>query len=115
MVQVVPPIASGNRLRSYHKGGFASCAEKGLSISAESFLPKVILECSGILKTGRHSIDPLFSPAFYRGAAGGHVYGVASVGLLDVLSSAPADPSVARLVSKPVSAASLLNPVRKAG
>ena len=38
-----------------------------------------------------------------------------SVGLLDVLSSTPAGPSVARLVSTPVCAASLRNPVRNAG
>ena len=38
-----------------------------------------------------------------------------SVGLLDVLSSTPAEPSVARLVSMPVCAASLQNPVRNAG
>ena len=38
-----------------------------------------------------------------------------SVGLLDVLSSTPAEPSVARLVSMPVCTASLRNLVRKAG
>ena len=38
-----------------------------------------------------------------------------SVGLLDVLSSTPAGPSVARLVSMPACAASLRNPVRNAG
>ena len=38
-----------------------------------------------------------------------------SVGLLDVLSSTSAGPSVARLVSTPVCAASLRNLVRKAG
>jgi hypothetical protein len=38
-----------------------------------------------------------------------------SLGLLDVLSSTPAGPSVARLVSTPVCAASLRNPVRNAG
>ena len=38
-----------------------------------------------------------------------------SVGLLDVLSSTSAGPSVARLVSMPVCAASLRNPVRNAG
>jgi hypothetical protein len=38
-----------------------------------------------------------------------------SLGLLDVLSSTPAGPSVARLVSMPVCAASLRNPVRNAG
>ena len=38
-----------------------------------------------------------------------------SLGLLDVLSSTPAGPLVARLVSMPVYAASLRNPVRKAG
>jgi hypothetical protein len=38
-----------------------------------------------------------------------------SLGLLDVLSSTPAEPSVARLVSMPVYAASLRNPVRNAG
>ncbi|MGA2264141.1 MAG: hypothetical protein ABSH28_22245, partial [Acidobacteriota bacterium] len=38
-----------------------------------------------------------------------------SVGLLDVLSSTPAEPSVARLVSMPVCAASLRNLVRNAG
>ena len=38
-----------------------------------------------------------------------------SVGLLDVLSSTPAEPSVARLVSMPVCTASLRNPVRSAG
>jgi len=38
-----------------------------------------------------------------------------SVGLLDVLSSTPAEPSVARLVSMPVCAASRRYPVRKAG
>ncbi len=38
-----------------------------------------------------------------------------SVGLLDVLLSTPAGPSVARLVSMRVCAASLRNPVRNAG
>ena len=38
-----------------------------------------------------------------------------SVGLLDILSSMPAGPSVARLVSMPVCAASLRNLVRNAG
>ena len=38
-----------------------------------------------------------------------------SVGLLDVLSSTPAEPSVARLVSMSVCAASLRNLVRNAG
>ena len=38
-----------------------------------------------------------------------------SLGLLDVLSSTNAGPSVARLVSTPVCAASLRNPVRNAG
>ena len=38
-----------------------------------------------------------------------------SVGLLDVLSSTSAGPSVARLVSTPVCAASPRNPVRNAG
>ena len=38
-----------------------------------------------------------------------------SVGLLDVLSSTPAEPSVARLVSMPVCAASLRNLVRIVG
>jgi hypothetical protein len=38
-----------------------------------------------------------------------------SVGLLDVLSSTPAGPSVARLVATPVCAASLRNLVRNAG
>jgi hypothetical protein len=38
-----------------------------------------------------------------------------SLGLLDVLSSTPAGPSVARLVSMPACAASLRNPVRNAG
>jgi len=38
-----------------------------------------------------------------------------SVGLPDVLSSAPAEPSVARLESMPVCAASLRNLVRNAG
>jgi hypothetical protein len=38
-----------------------------------------------------------------------------SVGLLDILSSMPAEPSVARLVSMPVCAASLQNLVRNAG
>ena len=38
-----------------------------------------------------------------------------SVGLLDVLSSTSAGPSVARLVSTPVCASSLRNPVRNAG
>ena len=38
-----------------------------------------------------------------------------SFGLLDVLSSTPAGPSVARLVSMPVCAASLQKPVRNAG
>ena len=38
-----------------------------------------------------------------------------SVGLLDVLSSTPAEPAVARRVSMPVCAASLRNPVRNAG
>jgi hypothetical protein len=38
-----------------------------------------------------------------------------SVRLLDVLSSTPAEPSVARLVSMPVCTASLRNLVRKAG
>ena len=38
-----------------------------------------------------------------------------SVGLLDILSSMPAGPSVARLVSMPICAASLQNPVRNAG
>jgi len=38
-----------------------------------------------------------------------------SVGLLDLLSSAPAGPSVARPISMPVCAASLRNLVRKAG
>jgi hypothetical protein len=38
-----------------------------------------------------------------------------SVRLLDVLSSTPAEPSVARLVSLPVCTASLRNLVRKAG
>jgi hypothetical protein len=38
-----------------------------------------------------------------------------SFGLLDVLSSTPAGPSVARLVSTPVCAASLRNLVRNAG
>jgi len=38
-----------------------------------------------------------------------------SVGLLDVLSSTPEEPSVARLVSMPVCAASLRNLVRNAG
>jgi len=38
-----------------------------------------------------------------------------SVGLLDVLSSTSAGPSVARLVSTPVCAASLRNPVRNSG
>ena len=38
-----------------------------------------------------------------------------SFGLLDVLSSTPAEPSVARLVSMPVCAASLRNPLRNAG
>jgi len=38
-----------------------------------------------------------------------------SVGLLDVLSSTPAAPSVARLVSMPVCVTSLQNLVRKAG
>ena len=38
-----------------------------------------------------------------------------SLGLLDVLSSTPAGPSVARLVSMPVCASSLRNLVRKAG
>jgi len=37
-----------------------------------------------------------------------------SVGLLDILSSMPAVPSVARLVLMPVYAASLRNPVRNA-
>jgi len=37
-----------------------------------------------------------------------------SVGFLDILSSMPAGPSVARLVSIPVCAASLRNPVRNA-
>jgi len=37
-----------------------------------------------------------------------------SVGLLDILSSMPAGPSVARLVPKPVFAASLRNPMRNA-
>jgi hypothetical protein len=37
-----------------------------------------------------------------------------SVGLLDVMSSTSAVPSVARLVSTPVCAASLQNPVRNA-
>jgi hypothetical protein len=36
------------------------------------------------------------------------------VGLIDVLSGTPADPSLARLVSMPVCTASLLNPVRRA-
>ena len=36
-----------------------------------------------------------------------------SLGLLDVPSSTPAGPSVARLVSTPVCAASLRNPLRK--
>jgi hypothetical protein len=38
-----------------------------------------------------------------------------SVRLLDVLSSTPAEPSVARLGSMPVCTASLRNLVRKAG
>jgi hypothetical protein len=38
-----------------------------------------------------------------------------SVGLLDILSSMSAGPSVARLVSTPVCAASLRKPVRNAG
>ena len=38
-----------------------------------------------------------------------------SVGLLDVLSGTTVEPSVARLVSMPVCAASLRNPVRNAG
>ena len=38
-----------------------------------------------------------------------------SVGFLDVQSSTPAEPSVARLVSMPVCAASLRNPMRNAG
>ncbi len=38
-----------------------------------------------------------------------------SRGLLDVLSTTPDEPSVARLVSMPVCAASLRNLVRKAG
>jgi hypothetical protein len=38
-----------------------------------------------------------------------------SVGLLDILLSMPAGPSVARLVSMPVCAASLRNLVRNAG
>jgi hypothetical protein len=38
-----------------------------------------------------------------------------SVGLLDVLSSTPAGPSVARFVSMPVYASLLRNLVRKAG
>jgi len=38
-----------------------------------------------------------------------------SLGLLDVLSSTPAVPSVARLVSTPLCTASLQNPVRNAG
>jgi hypothetical protein len=38
-----------------------------------------------------------------------------SVGLLDELSSTPAEPLVARLVSTPVCAASLRNLVRNAG
>ncbi len=38
-----------------------------------------------------------------------------SVGLLDVLSSTTAGPSVARLLSTPVCASSLQNPVRNAG
>jgi hypothetical protein len=38
-----------------------------------------------------------------------------SLGLLDVLSSTPAGPSVARLVSMPVCDASLPNTVRNAG
>jgi hypothetical protein len=38
-----------------------------------------------------------------------------SFGLLDVLSSTPAGPSVARLVSMPVCASSLRNLVRNAG
>jgi hypothetical protein len=37
------------------------------------------------------------------------------LGLLDILSSMPAGPFVARLVSTPVCAASRQNPVRKAG
>jgi hypothetical protein len=38
-----------------------------------------------------------------------------SVGLLDVLLSTPAEPSVARLVSMPVCVASLRNLLRSAG
>ena len=41
--------------------------------------------------------------------------GLRSVGFLDLLSSTSAGPSVARLVSTPVCAASLRNPVRNAG
>jgi hypothetical protein len=58
--------------------------------------------------------NPHFSPAFYCGGGSNHVLALRSFGLLDILSSMPAGPSVAlaikrqvRLVSMSVCAASL--------
>jgi hypothetical protein len=59
---------------------------------------------------------PLFSKQVSTAAADpGMSAALRSVGLLDVLSSTPAEPSVARLVSMPVCAASLRILVRNAG
>jgi len=63
--------------------------------------------------------SPHFSPDFCCCGGSGHVYCVALGGFLDVLSSTPAESSVAlagkrqmRLVATPVCAASLRNLVR---
>jgi hypothetical protein len=58
---------------------------------------------------------PLFSKQVSAAAADpGMSPALRSVGLLDLLSKMPAGPSVARLVSMPICAASLRNLVRKA-
>ena len=70
---------------------------------------------SGIYSGSGRSITTIADNLSTAAADPGISTALRSVGLLDVLSSTPAVPSVARLVSTPVCAASLRNLVRNAG
>jgi hypothetical protein len=75
------------------------------------------MQCRAMLLTDRRAglLNPHFSQLSAAAADPAMSTALRSVGLLDILSSMPPEPSVARLVSITVCAASLRNLVRNAG
>ena len=89
---------------------------------AKESIESALVKAAGALPWGAQEFDfpdPILARISHQistaAADPGMSTALRSVGLLDVLSSTPAAPSVARLVSMPACAASLRNLVRNAG